>query len=121
GAGFDPRLFTLGFARRAAAYKRPGLLLSDPERLRAMAARYGGLQIVYAGKAHPRDDEGKAILQGIVRAREGMAPEGRIAYLPGYDMALGGLLTAGVDVWVNTPRAPHEASGTSGMKAAHNG
>jgi starch phosphorylase len=120
-AGFDADVFTLGFARRATAYKRPHLLFHDPERLRGLARQHGGLQLVFAGKAHPRDVAGKALIQRIVQWREALAPEVRIAYLANYDLALGVLLTAGVDVWLNTPRAPHEASGTSGMKAAHNG
>jgi starch phosphorylase len=120
-AGFDRDVFTLGFARRATAYKRPALLLSDPERLRRIAAAHGGLQFAYARKAHPHDHEGKALIQSIVAARTGLGPEVRVVFVPGYDLELAGLLTSGVDVWVNTPRPPHEASGTSGMKAAHNG
>jgi starch phosphorylase len=120
-AGFDADVFTLGFARRATAYKRPDLLFHDPDRLRALARAHGGLQLAFAGKAHPRDEDGKALIQRIVRWAKDLAPEVRIAYLPNYDLALGVLLTAGVDVWLNTPRPPHEASGTSGMKAAHNG
>jgi starch phosphorylase len=120
-AEFDPEIFTLGFARRATAYKRPGLLFYDPDRLRRIAARHGPLQVVFAGKAHPRDEEGKMLIQKIfARARE-LQPEVRVAYLPNYDMELGLVLTAGADLWLNTPRPPHEASGTSGMKAAHNG
>lgn len=120
-AGFDRDLFTLGFARRATAYKRPDLLFHDPDRLRRLAGEHGGLQIVFAGKAHPRDESGKALIRRIVQWGRDLVPEVRIAYLGNYDLALGVLLTAGVDVWLNTPRPPHEASGTSGMKAAHNG
>jgi starch phosphorylase len=120
-AGFDPGTFTLGFARRAATYKRADLLLSDPRKLKQMAARHGGLQIVYAGKAHPRDEEGKRLIQRIVQARETLLPEVRLVYLENYDWELGRRLTAGVDVWLNTPEPPKEASGTSGMKAALNG
>ncbi len=120
-AGLDSDVFTLGFARRATAYKRPDLLFHDPERVRGLARQHGGLQIVFAGKAHPRDEGGKALIQKIFQWSKDLAPETKIAYLPNYDLAMGVLLTAGVDVWLNTPRPPYEASGTSGMKAAHNG
>lgn len=120
-AGFDGDVFTLASARRATAYKRPDLLFHDPERLRGLARQHGGLQLVFAGKAHPRDGEGKALIQRIIQWRKDLAPEVTIAYLANYDLAMGVMLTAGVDVWLNTPRPPHEASGTSGMKAAHNG
>jgi starch phosphorylase len=119
--GFDGDVFTLGFARRATTYKRPDLLFHDAERLRALARRHGGLQVVFAGKAHPRDEDGKAVIQRIVQEGRDLAPEVKVGYLANYDLALGVVLTAGVDVWLNTPRPPHEASGTSGMKAAHNG
>ena len=121
GAGFEAEVLTLGFARRATAYKRPSLLLSDPERLAAIARRHGGLQIVFAGKAHPRDDEGKANIRRILEAREALGDAVRLVYLPDYDMALGKLLCTGSDVWLNTPLPGLEASGTSGMKAALNG
>ena len=120
-AGFDTETFTLGFARRAAAYKRATLLLRDPSRLKAIAAKVGRLQIVYAGKAHPRDEQGKHLIQGIIRAGESLHPEIKIVYLENYDWQLGQLLVAGVDAWLNTPQPPLEASGTSGMKAALNG
>jgi starch phosphorylase len=118
---FDHEIFTLGFARRAAAYKRPDLLFYEPDRLRRIAARHGHLQVVFAGKAHPRDEEGKALIQRIFTWAKQLQPEVRVAYLPNYDMELGLVLTAGADLWLNTPQPPHEASGTSGMKAAHNG
>jgi starch phosphorylase len=117
----DAGVFTLGFARRVTAYKRPDLLFQDPERLRELARAHGGLQLVFAGKAHPHDEGGKTLIQRIVQWTRDLAPEVRIVYLLNYDLALAKLLTAGVDVWLNTPRPPHEASGTSGMKAAHNG
>jgi starch phosphorylase len=120
-AGFDNHVLTLGFARRATAYKRPALLLHDPPRLAEIARTAGPLQIVFAGKAHPHDDPGKALIEQIVQAGRALAPDVRIAYLANYDLRLGLLMTSGVDVWVNTPKAPFEASGTSGMKAAHNG
>jgi starch phosphorylase len=120
-AEFDADTFTLGFARRATPYKRAGLLLSDPARLKALAGKAGRLQIVYAGKAHPHDEPGKHIIQEIVRARGSLQPEVKIIYLENYDWDLARLLVAGVDVWLNTPQPPLEASGTSGMKAALNG
>ena len=121
GVEFDQDAFTLAFARRATAYKRPTLLFHDPDRLRRIAAQHGRLQVVFAGKAHPNDEEGKALIQTIFRWRKELQPQVKIAYLPNYDMELGLVLTAGADLWLNTPRPPHEASGTSGMKAAHNG
>lgn len=120
-ADFDLETFTIGFARRAATYKRAELLLTDPARLREIASRAGRLQIIYGGKAHPRDDEGKRVIQQIVQARDSLGPDVRLVYLENYDWELGGILTAGVDVWLNTPLPPMEASGTSGMKAALNG
>jgi starch phosphorylase len=120
-ARFDPEGFTLGFARRATAYKRPALLLHDPGRLRRLAAARGPLQVVFAGKAHPRDAEGKRLIREIVARGATLAPEVRLVYLPDYDLDLARRITAGVDLWLNTPKPPFEASGTSGMKAAHNG
>jgi starch phosphorylase len=120
-AGFDADVFTLGFARRATAYKRADLLFHDPGRLRDLARQHGGLQLVFAGKAHPRDGDGKALIQRVIQWGKSLGPEVTMAYLANYDLTLGGLMTAGVDVWLNTPRPPYEASGTSGMKAAHNG
>ncbi len=120
-AGFDTATFTLAFARRAAAYKRANLLLTDPRRLKRIAAKAGGMQIVYAGKAHPRDEEGKRLIQQIVQTRQALLPEVRLVYLENYDWELARLLVPGVDVWLNTPEPPLEASGTSGMKAALNG
>lgn len=113
--------FTIGFARRAATYKRADLLLTDVKRLQEIARRAGGLQIIYGGKAHPSDDAGKRVIQRIVQARESLLPEVRLVYLENYDWELGRLLTSGTDLWLNTPQAPMEASGTSGMKAALNG
>jgi starch phosphorylase len=120
-AGFDQDVLTLGCARRAAAYKRQTLLLRDVEALKRVAREHGPIQILFAGKAHPKDDEGKAIIRQIVQWQHALHGEVKVAYLPNYDMAMGAMITAGVDIWVNTPRPPHEASGTSGMKAAHNG
>jgi glycogen phosphorylase len=118
----DSKVLTLGFARRAATYKRATLLFADPKRLLEIAAKAGGLQIIYAGKAHPQDDPGKALILQVVADAVRLSNDLlRIVYLENYDWKLGALLTAGVDVWVNTPRRPYEASGTSGMKAALNG
>jgi starch phosphorylase len=118
---FEPERFTIGFARRATAYKRPTLLLRDPVRLRRLAAGHGPLQVVFAGKAHPHDAEGKRLIREIVHQAAQLAPDVRIAYLPDYDLELARDVVAGVDLWLNTPKPPLEASGTSGMKAAHNG
>jgi starch phosphorylase len=120
-AGMDLDAFTIGFARRAATYKRAGLLFHDVEWLRRIAHEVGGLQIVFAGKAHPHDSHGKELIQSLFRAREALHPTIRITYLENYDMEVGRLITSGVDLWLNTPQAPLEASGTSGMKAALNG
>ena len=119
--GMDLHVFTIGFARRVTAYKRPGLLNHDIQRLNEMARRVGPLQIIYSGKAHPSDEAGKEAIRQIFKARGDLGPEIRMAYLPNYDMDLAALLVAGVDLWLNTPLPPYEASGTSGMKAAHNG
>jgi starch phosphorylase len=122
GLVLNPKVLTLGFARRAATYKRATLLFTDPDRLLQIATKAGGLQILYAGKAHPQDDPGKALIQKVVEEASKLSNDVlRIVYLENYDWDLGALLTAGVDVWVNTPRRPYEASGTSGMKAALNG
>ncbi len=122
GLALDPKVLTLGFARRVATYKRATLLFTDPKRLAEIAEAAGGLQILYAGKAHPQDEPGKALIQQVVEEAAKLSNESlRIVYLENYDWNLGALLTAGVDVWVNTPRRPYEASGTSGMKAALNG
>jgi starch phosphorylase len=117
----DPTVLTIGFARRASAYKRADLLVTDLERLRAIVRRAGRLQIVYAGKAHPRDEDGKGVIERVFQARDALRPDIPVAYLEDYDMTIGGLVTAGSDLWLNTPQPPLEASGTSGMKAALNG
>ncbi|MDE3085961.1 MAG: alpha-glucan family phosphorylase [Acidobacteriota bacterium] len=113
--------FTIGAARRATAYKRMSLLFSDPGRLEKLVAEFGTLQVVLAGKAHPRDDGGKEIIRTLFRAAEQLGASLPVVFLPGYEMGLARMLVAGADVWLNTPRPPHEASGTSGMKAAANG
>jgi len=122
GLVFNPRVLTLGFARRAATYKRATLMFTQPERLQKIAEAAGGLQIVYAGKAHPQDEPGKALVQKVIEDAARFSNDKlRVVYLEDYAWDLGALLTAGVDVWVNNPRRPYEASGTSGMKAAMNG
>ncbi|UCF11973.1 MAG: alpha-glucan family phosphorylase [Thermoplasmatales archaeon] len=113
--------FTVGFARRQTAYKRPDLLISDPERLKQIAEKTGPIQIIYAGKAHPNDSSGKETIKKIFNAMNAIKGNIKIAYIHNYDMTIGKMMTSGVDLWLNTPRRPREASGTSGMKAAHNG
>jgi len=120
-AGMDVDVLTLGFARRATTYKRADLLFADPERLKGIAAKAGGLQVIYGGKAHPRDYGGKELIQRIFQAKELLKRDIKIVYLENYDMDLAKMMIAGVDVWLNTPQPPLEASGTSGMKAALNG
>ena len=120
-AGMDTATLTLGFARRAAGYKRADLLFHDIERLKTIATKTGKFQVVYAGKAHPQDAGGKELIKRIFEAKEALKGSVRIAYLANYDWELGKFMTAGVDVWLNTPQPPMEASGTSGMKAALNG
>lgn len=121
GIQLDESIFTLGFARRATAYKRADLLFTDIDRLKQITRSGGPLQLIYAGKAHPRDEGGKAIIRRIFEAAAALANDVRVVYLENYDMALGKLICSGVDVWLNTPLRPQEASGTSGMKAALNG
>ena len=122
GIELNPEVLTLGFARRVATYKRASLLFHDAERLHALAEKLGGLQILYAGKAHPADNAGKALIREVFAAAGRLNDSKlRILYLENYDWELGEQLTGGVDVWLNTPRRPYEASGTSGMKAAMNG
>jgi glycogen phosphorylase len=119
---FDPDALTVGFARRFATYKRADLFLSDPDRLaRLLADTERPLQIVLAGKAHPADEGGKALIQKIVAFARSPGANGRVVFLPDYEMTLARHLVQGVDVWLNNPRRPLEASGTSGMKAALNG
>lgn len=119
GIEMDPDVFTLGFARRATAYKRADLLFTDIERLERIGK--GRLQIIYAGKAHPNDDAGKWLIEKIFVIKEKLKESLKIAYLPNYNMGMALKLVSGVDVWLNTPMRPLEASGTSGMKATHNG
>ena len=121
GLSLSAEALTIGFARRATQYKRADLILSDPDRLLRIAAPGRGLQLVFAGKAHPRDWPGKQIIERIFAASKQLGSRIPIVYLPGYDMEMARLIVAGVDLWLNTPQPPMEASGTSGMKAAHNG
>jgi len=121
GLKLNPEVFTIGFARRATGYKRADLILRDLDRLRQIAKNVGQFQIVYAGKAHPRDGGGKDIIKRIFKAKKALKKAVSVVFLDGYDMDLGGRLTAGADLWLNTPQYPLEASGTSGMKAAMNG
>lgn len=120
GVALDPGRFTMGFARRMTAYKRPELLFTDLQRLRAIAQQRP-IQIVLAGKAHPRDEEGKRTIERLHAHIRELANDITMVFLPNYDMAIAAALVAGVDVWLNTPLPPWEASGTSGMKATFNG
>jgi len=115
----DPEKLTIGFARRAATYKRADLIFTDLERLVQLAG--GKVQFIFAGKAHPRDQQGKELIHRIVQAARQISKDIPIVYLEEYNIDLGKMLTAGCDVWLNNPRRPREASGTSGMKAAVNG
>ena len=119
GRSFDPRMPVLGFARRMTAYKRPDLLFTDLQRLKAIARRHP-FQIVLAGKAHPHDDGGKRLIEALHGCIQSVADAVPAVYLPNYDFDLARLLVSGADVWLNTPLPPLEASGTSGMKAAFN-
>lgn len=119
GVVMDPNVLTFGFARRATAYKRADLIFSDLHRFEKIAA--GKIQIIYSGKAHPRDNLGKKLIENIFSIKEKLKDKVKIAYLKNYDMSVALKLVSGVDVWLNTPLRPREASGTSGMKATHNG
>ena len=121
-SALNPRALTLGFARRFTAYKRANLLLSDPNRLaRMLCDPQRPVQVIFAGKAHPRDDEGKEIIHRIVTLGREEPFRGRLVFLEQYDLTVARYLVQGCDVWLNTPRRPLEASGTSGMKATANG
>jgi starch phosphorylase len=116
---FEPNILTIGFARRAAGYKRMGLIFSDLERLIAICQ--DKVQFVFAGKAHPGDDNAKRVIQKIHKISDLLHKKIKVVYLDNYNISLGKILTSGVDIWLNNPQRPHEASGTSGMKAAING
>jgi glycogen phosphorylase len=121
GTRFEMGAFTIGFARRATGYKRANLLFSDIGRLRQIVSNTGPIQVIFSGKAHPRDGSGKEIINNIFKAAETLKDSIRIVYLEDYNMNLAKFLCSGVDLWLNTPQKPQEASGTSGMKAALNG
>ena len=121
GVQLDPKAFTIGFARRASTYKRADLLFQDPERLRKIAREVGPIQLVYGGKAHPHDEGGKNLIRRVVENSSHLSDVIRTVYVQNYDMHWGKLITSGVDIWLNNPLRPQEASGTSGMKAAMNG
>lgn len=122
GVLINPYALTIGFARRFATYKRASLILSDVERLLRIINRPNRpVQIIFAGKAHPADEPGKQVLQSVYREAKRAETSGRVVFVEDYDMNLARYLVQGVDVWLNTPRRPLEASGTSGMKAGLNG
>jgi starch phosphorylase len=121
GETLEEGVATLGFARRAAEYKRADLVFSDLNRLRAIRAKTGRFQMIFGGKAHPRDEAGKAVIRRVIEAANALRDCVPVVYVDNYDMRWAGLFTAGVDLWLNTPHRPLEASGTSGMKAAMNG
>jgi starch phosphorylase len=120
GSSLSSDVFTLGFARRATEYKRPTLLFSNLERLRKISQK-GKVQAIFAGKAHPRDEGGKKLIEQIYSFGKQLKGDVEIVYLEDYSMDTAAKMVGGVDVWLNTPLRPMEASGTSGMKAAHNG
>ena len=120
GLQMDIDVLTLGFARRATEYKRATMIFSDLEKLKEVESQER-IQLIFAGKAHPKDELGKSLIKDIYKFIDRLKGEIEIAYLEDYNMEMAGKLTSGVDVWLNTPLPPYEASGTSGMKAAHNG
>ncbi|KAI9129926.1 alpha-glucan family phosphorylase [Acaryochloris sp. CCMEE 5410] len=117
----EMNVMTVGFARRSTSYKRVDLIFSDINRLREITDKIGRLQFVFAGKAHPKDDPGKELIRRIFRVANQLKGEISVVFLQNYDLDLARILVSGVDLWLNTPQRPLEASGTSGMKAAHNG
>ncbi len=117
----DLKVFTIGFARRFTGYKRSNLLFFDIDKLLKINKEVGKLQIIYAGKAHPNDQDGKNMIKNIIEIKEKYKDQIKIIFLENYDMDIAKILIPGVDIWLNTPLPPNEASGTSGMKAAHNG
>ncbi len=121
GTHLDPNVLTIGFARRATPYKRMDLIFSNLDWLRWISNDVGKIQLIFAGKAHPADEAGKELLRKLYRMKQELAGSVEIAFVPNYNIDLCKKLVAGVDVWLNTPLKPNEASGTSGMKAAHNG
>lgn len=119
--GMDFDVLTIGFARRSATYKRGGLLFHDINRLKELVHKAGPIQVIYAGKAHPEDQPGKDVIKYIFQAKEQLKHLIKVVYLENYDIEIAQKMISGVDVWLNTPQTPMEASGTSGMKAALNG
>ena len=120
GVELDPNVPTIGYARRMTPYKRPELFFTDLERLKAIHGKHP-FQVVFAGKAHPRDEGGKRAIESLHGFMRTLGGTIKIAYVPNYTMATGLTMVSGADVWLNTPQPPMEASGTSGMKAALNG
>ncbi|NQV34393.1 MAG: alpha-glucan family phosphorylase, partial [Phycisphaeraceae bacterium] len=118
---FKRNVFTIGFARRATPYKRADLIFKDIERLKKIAQTVGAFQLVFAGKAHPKDEGGKQLIKAIHEAAKQLGRDIPTVYLPNYEIKLAKCLIPGVDIWLNNPEPPMEASGTSGMKAALNG
>jgi starch phosphorylase len=121
GSDMDNETLTIGFARRATAYKRADLIFYDVQHLINISEQVGRLQLIFSGKAHPKDWAGKELIKKIISISKRLEDKIKIVYLEDYDMESAKLLVSGVDLWLNTPRKPQEASGTSGMKAAHNG
>jgi glycogen phosphorylase len=121
GVTLDGKVATFGFARRAAEYKRADFIFSDLKRLREIREKAGPFQIIFGGKAHPHDEAGKAAIRRVFAAAEALGDSIPVIYVENYDMRWASLFTSGVDLWLNTPHRPFEASGTSGMKAAMNG
>ena len=119
GVDMNLDILTIGFARRATAYKRADLIFSDVKKMAKIGK--GKLQVIFSGKAHPKDEPGKRLIEKIFQIKEHLKDSIKIAYLENYDMDIALKLVSGVDIWLNTPLRPREASGTSGMKAAHNG
>ena len=121
-SALDPDMLTIGFARRVATYKRLDLLLRDVDRALALLSDdERPVQLILAGKAHPKDDDGKRLVQRLFEMKGHFAVGRRVVYLDDYDLALGAAMVRGCDIWVNVPRPPLEASGTSGIKSAMNG
>jgi starch phosphorylase len=121
GLVLDENVFTIGFARRATTYKRIDLIFQDLERLKRISNKTGKIQFIYSGKAHPRDHGGKELIKRVFQAQKALVKDVTVIYLEDYNMTLGAMLTSGVDLWLNNPEPPMEASGTSGMKASLNG
>jgi glycogen phosphorylase len=121
GVQLDPEVLTIGFARRATAYKRADLIFYDINRLLDISRKYGKIQLVFSGKAHPEDWSGKELIRKIVQVSQQLRGQIEVVYLENYNINLAKRMVSGVDLWLNTPKKPQEASGTSGMKAAHNG